>query len=1000
MGCFDFSSDDPEYLDSFNGVASIEVSYANTGVGPYSFSSISRLCDIPASDQICVYVDDGVTETQLTYAIDYSISGENVTLINAVSQATIIIRRCTPNTKMFSTFVEGAKLTAKQLNLVLSQLLFISQEKTFVPSTQNHYYPLSAKVTPWNVSITYAANQYVNYNGSIYQSKISGNVGNQPDSNPTEWDFIEFATNGFIISGSPLSYPVEFDLSGVQLNQGLVWNGTKFTAGFIEGPSLDNLSDVIITSANTGDLLRYNGSNWVNFTPPFIMLSNDFEFNVWAYYKNQASLNQAKNDSAITLNADKWNPFKDTERWVIPNIPTVYGVIKNTLPSSEQPPGSENTAVEDFFTRVLNAVNLVETNTGNPIKAQLYWNLNLRRYPAWEDTDSGEPLDSFRTVFWDKPLELYNVDMWSNPKSLQYSGTNLGKSTGELYEREALQNAYWAELYTGENTITFQSKLYGYNIEDKGFYLSVPECYTTSLSNLPIINEITDNYYALSDIITPEIIQTNLNDNEGIDRDNYLAQLRDFAFAGFRADNTGSGTNKGRDKTARTFKNKMLAANYNGFNNVSFKRLETEEDATDVLWKMPAQIIYFNKYALAFANNSTATFGIENAFVNLMKGTRFTGRHVAEQESTLGTSTIQYATGGIYKSDKVWSAWCSRWSDDAPDNISFNEADIEWMVYNCPNTTNNFGDFFANKFLKTNPATTGPNPPRSGTIYPWLYRPNNFLKEGNVPNGERQLNGSLGTHLFNLDYNKLFSEAHNFVSDPRDEYVFRVVLKPTLTAVFRNPAHNSATPQTAVIVDYGFSEETDLTTANKTTLSEIFKKNKSNINASFRKAKFNKENVFIYVQNEHFEEQNGIARYVLTLCISVPRLKSIGYSRIFRRAFQSTPTSTYVPAAQDNTEDTDKDLGPWTFELKVPIWNDPRTDSNNLGLSGYDHLYSNAGPTNEWTAVGKPQLVAGRNECAVKFSRMGIPSNLWIKLSILNSDGTSTLLNSNGWIVP
>jgi hypothetical protein len=46
-----------------------------------------------------------------------------------------------------------------------------------------------------------------------------------------------------------------------------------------------------------------------------------------------------------------------------------------------------------------------------------------------------------------------------------------------------------------------------------------------------------------------------------------------------------------------------------------------------------------------------------------------------------------------------------------------------------------------------------------------------------------------------------------------------------------------------------------------------------------------------------------------------------------------------------------------------------------------------------------PYLTSGRSESAVKFSRLGIPSNLWIKLSVLNTNGTTSLIDSGGWAV-
>ena len=39
----------------------------------------------------------------------------------------------------------------------------------------------------WTIGTTYAALVYVQYGTRIYQSLVAGNVGNQPDTNPTKW---------------------------------------------------------------------------------------------------------------------------------------------------------------------------------------------------------------------------------------------------------------------------------------------------------------------------------------------------------------------------------------------------------------------------------------------------------------------------------------------------------------------------------------------------------------------------------------------------------------------------------------------------------------------------------------------------------------------------------------------------------------------------------------------------------------------------------------------
>lgn len=46
----------------------------------------------------------------------------------------------------------------------------------------------------WNVGTTYALNDAVSWQGSLYSSNVAGNIGNQPDTSPTQWTLV--MTNG------------------------------------------------------------------------------------------------------------------------------------------------------------------------------------------------------------------------------------------------------------------------------------------------------------------------------------------------------------------------------------------------------------------------------------------------------------------------------------------------------------------------------------------------------------------------------------------------------------------------------------------------------------------------------------------------------------------------------------------------------------------------------------------------------------------------------------
>ena len=67
----------------------------------------------------------------------------------------------------------------------------------------------------------------------------------------------------------------------------------------------------------------------------------------------------------------------------------------------------------------------------------------------------------------------------------------------------------------------------------------------------------------------------------------------------------------------------------------------------------------------------------------------------------------------------------------------------------------------------------------------------------------------------------------------------------------------------------------------------------------------------VYVKDEKVEQSGGIDRYVITLVIKVPRLKSIGYAKIFRK----WTASTSAPPSHITTSDSNAELGPWTYSL-------------------------------------------------------------------------------------
>ena len=417
---------------------------------------------------------------------------------------------------------------------------------------------------------------------------------------------------------------------------------------------------------------------------------------------------------------------------------------------------------------------------------------------------------------------------------------------------------------------------------------------------------------------------------------------------------------------------------------------------------MPTQIIYYNKQALAFKYNSTAiqtitpntwpetTFGSSAATSSTFSNSvRFTGTGDLSYTSNPNSTVTSSGMGALFKADKFWGNWTSSWSDQAG-IFHFNEADIDWAISGLTQNSTEMGltlyDVHSQQLAKTGDITTlGTDTLLNAmSMYPWPYRPNYWEKTNST------FDGYIGTHHFNFDSNRLFSDASLFVPDPRDEYVFRVVIKDSVLSAFN--VINSETISSAIILEHGFDEHpnANIRSISQNSKSELYRKNATTRQVQRTKTKLSKNDIKVFIQDEHFENRvpndPNTKQYVINLCISVPRLKAIGYAKVYREpilSYDSAGTTNLNNGAQDN----EVDRGSWTFYLH----NDA---TSNLDADGVEFGIDLVTGT---TYASKLIAAASRNECAVKFTRLGIPSNMWIRLSVLNTDGTTSLITGTSF---
>lgn len=1007
MACYSYNSGDPILYNN-----NIEVVY-NVG-STLSFSSIAWLCEFPVNEQLAVYSrpTPGGAETLLIENTNYTVN----TTLNRIELITshtgqIVIRRTTASDKMLFKFVDGAKLTATQLNASLHQLLFTVQEKEFAGSTFNHIYSLSSTVPAWVTSTAYTTGQVVSNAGSLYLCIANHTSSTAPPN--LNWNLINPSLSGFVFIGG--TNPVVFNLTSLTAGNTLVWDGTQFVSGNVNGTA-NNLSEFSLSSLSNGQVLIYDGglSKFRNRTITVDLTQSNLIFADRTFYDNATNTSYTNNGTSITLTGGKLSQFKNAAgtKWVLTDPPTVYHIVKTLTPGSQDP--------DTFFDSINTSINGLIGNISNPIKAKLEWDLGLRRADI-ADTALGEYLSNLKTAFWDHPEELYNTAGYdlTAPTPLKWHGVLNGTTIHRV-------SPYFYQTLTAPSTETlFVSKVKSYGI--KAFYLSLPECYSSNLIGLPILAPSNPLFYLNLSEISANDLYNQLNEigdenkyttERGYYRDYYLMHLRDMAFAGARSDLASYSTSKTRDWVTRQRIGLMLGVDYqedssgSKFKDYSFLRLEGAESPQNVLWKIPRQMIYYNKAAMSHANNldsgALTTSSIDST--TFKRAVRFTGQSGFRTLPTNANSTVSYdGMGTRFKSDAYWSDWVTKWDEDAAstkNNYTFNEAMIDWIATGVTATATHLN--LHQMRVNTPPLAGGQvNTGTDGNIfakhfYPWPFRPND-IRDGNVTLG------AVGTLFLNIDANTLFSSASNFVPDPVDEYVYRIVLKKGLLSLFKDNAYD--TLKSAIILEHGFSDDgNNKETSTKSTLASVFKHGTELSALKRANSRLDKNSIKVYIKNEGVEQIGaGDLRYVITLGIQVPRLKSIGYSRIFRNAYSS---SSQPRQYTSSTSDTDKDLGPWTWSnFNVESYVNFNAASPNfagsIGIGASSYLSTsttvNTEPVVQYNlsansdSIVPHDFISGRNECAVKFTRLGLPGNLWIRLSVLSTDGTLGLISSSGF---
>lgn len=1012
MPAYSYTSGDPIGISALNPSTGqfIEVIYAASGT-TYSYARIAWLPELPIQDQINVFTrpNSSGPETQMINGTDFNFGSSETIVFVTPPTGEVVLRRSTDLSKMVFRYVDGAKLTSSQLNSTLHQLLFIAQEKANFETNVFNYYPVSVVAQAWNSATTYAVNDVVIHAGGIYVC-IAPSTNNSPSSSPSFWTLQNPQSNGFYVTG--YNGPVNLHLGTMLDGQTWVWSDAqkRFQAGYAINSS-SNLSDYVINSPENNQILEYSATKWRNKTIQWTptLTATDLRLSKHIYSNILTSFA----DVGVSLPGylDAFTAFAGTAT-VMPNAATVYHMLKETIPSNADP--------KAYFASIDNSLAQALQNLKNPVKAKLEWDLAYGNQT--QKAENGVALYGPYSLFWDHPSELYNAtgnkDVWYH----SLTDTDIYKVSPWWSFRSTV--ALPAVL------LDLKSKIHGYGIA--GFYLSIPESMTSGF-HIPVIKD--NGQFTVFADLNPTTDFIAIGDHNTVTgntpRDMYLMALRDLAFAASRtgapATPTTAQTQKQQENNTRLCKGRLIQANYDGFENISFKRMEQSEAETSVLWKIPANIIYYNTAALALANKDLSENYIANV-AELRNTVRFQGFSRMADNDTLGGSnriatnrnSSSQPMGYYFKADRFWNDWNTNWSGDSGNYLKrFNEADIDWAVWDITSTAIKHFDTTASVLFDWNTfgltAPSGPNVNRhpSSNFYPWAFRPNQVKQ---LVSGTTQV----GTHLLNVDANTLFSSSDSFVPDPVDTYVFRLVLNPTVTAAYFKETTPNTKPKinSAVLLEHGFRDggaNNETISLGASELAKIYPGMNSGVGHANKantksRTRLDKSKITVKVISEQLEQDgtdSNILRYVAKIAITIPRLKSIGYSKVFRKFATTANNTTYPSFGNGNTADTEIESGPWSFNMDMHlqkysaggggaaplatnlVWNNDNTSSH---LHEGEELLEYGSISNQYSGQNS-RLVAGRNECAVKFTRIGIPCDFWLRVSVLNTDASVSLVN-------
>lgn len=226
--------------------------------------------------------------------------------------------------------------------------------------------------------------------------------GEAPDSNEVRVNIFSNAAGGEVAQS--VNSLTDTDINSPSNGQLLVWNGSNWINDtLVTVTALDGLTDVVITSATPDQFLKWDGSSWVNASIPQINNLNDV---------GDVTISSATSGQLLKWNGSAWVNSDTVQNLIVSGDLTVNGTT--TTISTTELLIEDNLIVLNTGSAATPSFNAgIEVERGNFTNVQIRWNETTDKWQFTNDGSTYKDLGSGGVTVSDTiPSSPAQGDMW------------------------------------------------------------------------------------------------------------------------------------------------------------------------------------------------------------------------------------------------------------------------------------------------------------------------------------------------------------------------------------------------------------------------------------------------------------------------------------------------------------------------------------------------------------------------------------------------------------